>query len=397
MLRSPNPQISSGEVISDDEGLPLGKIFQDPTIILTGASSDTDNSKTATADYMGQGTTGEESLMQKGERIYQEALSATGEKKKELFISSANYFEQAAAKEPGTLVEQRALFHQGEALFFADHYDHANKVFSRLLKKYPKCRFADIANARRFTIAKYWEERHQKEPLPPYMMNLFDPARPINDMYGNSIRTFNHIRLDDPTGELADDATLAAGNAAFAQKDYFMADRYYGDLRDNFPDSAHQYTAHLLSVKTKLKLYRGSEYSSDPLVQSKSLIEKMIKQFPERAQQDQEYLKRAYAEVRYRLAEREWKMGQYYGGRAEYRAARIYYEKIIEEYHDTPFAAKAKAEMDQLVGKADVPSQKLKWLVDIFPESDELNATPKRSRKSVYDQVNHWFTNPFGG
>jgi len=72
---------------------------------------------------------------------------------------------------------------------------------------------------------------------------------------------FDKIRIDDPTGKLSDDATLAAANAYFAQGDFEKADQFYTDLRKTFPSSEHQFTAHFLGLKAKLLCYSGPDYS----------------------------------------------------------------------------------------------------------------------------------------
>ena len=42
-------------------------------------------------------------------------------------------------------------------------------------------------------------------------------------------------------------------------------------------------------------------------------------------------------------AEREWTLGQYYDGKQYYGAARQYYQFLVENYPQTPFAEQARA------------------------------------------------------
>ena len=70
------------------------------------------------------------------------------------------------------------------------------------------------------------------------------------------------------------------------------------------------------------------------------------------------------------MAEREWRMAQYYTRRKEYGAARFYVDILLKEYGDTPFADKAREEAGKMAGKPSVPPQRLGWLVDLFPDSD---------------------------
>ena len=53
---------------------------------------------------------------------------------------------------------------------------------------------------------------------------------------------FDKIRVDDPTGRLADDATLSLANENFTRRKFMKADEYYSDLRKAYPSSEHQFT-----------------------------------------------------------------------------------------------------------------------------------------------------------
>jgi hypothetical protein len=98
----------------------------------------------------------------------------------------------------------------------------------------------------------------------------------------------------------------------------------------------------------------------------------MRRMFPRESAEEREFLDRSFAEIRYKKAERFWKTAAYYDNRAEYGGARFYYDIVRREYDDTPFAERAKQRMDQFRDKPDTPPQRLSWLVNLFPESDEL-------------------------
>ncbi len=150
------------------------------------------------------------------------------------------------------------------------------------------------------------------------------------------------MRLDDPTGKLADDATIAAANALFVGGDYERADDYYNDLRLHFPSSEHQFMAHYLGIQAKLRSYRGPDFAGEVLEEAEKLIKNVRRQFPSESREHEEELTRAYRKVRYFLAEREWEMAQYYAQRHQYGAARFYVDMILNDYADTPFADLAR-------------------------------------------------------
>ena len=308
------------------------------------------------------------------EQKYQEALRAESDQKPDLFAQAAKQFQEAAERWPDSALEEDAMFMTGEGYFFADMYPKANEAWEKLLKKYQNSKHLDAVEARRFSIAQFWLESYDKDPESFWAFNFTDGTRPTRDTFGNAVRVFDRIRLDDPTGKLADDATLAAGNAYFAKQRYLDADNFYTDLRKTFPSSEHQFRAHLLGLKSKLLSYEGTDYSGTPLDDAEKLVKQIQRQFPQEAAKEREYLARAYAEVRFKKAEREWSLAQYYDRRGEYGAARFYYDILTKDFAETPFAEKARARVGEVADKPAVPPQRFQWLVEAFPK--EGNTKP---------------------
>lgn len=308
------------------------------------------------------------------EAAYAQALNAKDGERAELFTAAAQLYVSAAEKWPESLLEEDALFLAGESFFFADEYPRANEQYEKLIKQHPNTRHIDTVDARRFAIAQFWLEEDRRAPQSFFSVNLFDKAEPWRDTRGHAFRVFDRIRIDDPTGKLSDDATLAAANAYFARGDFFKADQLYTDLRKTFPSSEHQFLAHFLGLKAKLSCYEGPDYAGEVLDQAEQLIKQIRRQFPQQAEQEKEYLVRALAEVRFKKAERIWTMGRYHELRQEYRAAQFYYDQVVKDFSDTPFSSDAQERVQSNAGLPAVPPQRFQWLVDLFPQRE--NAKP---------------------
>ena len=262
----------------------------------------------------------------------------------------------------------------GESYFFADYYWDAETQYEMLLKKYQNSKHIDAVQPRRFAIANYWLSLHYDDPKAFYELNLVDKSLPLNGAFKHAMRVFDRIRLDDPTGKLADDATLALGKAHFAEGKFIKADEYFTDLRKTFPSSEHQFTAHFLGLKSKLEAYQGPDYSAVSLKGAEKLITQIRKQFPVEAQREREYLNEEYALLRYKLAERDFLMAKRFDRRAEYGAAKFYYSGLLDEYPETPFGERARQRIREIGGEPDVPEQPLEWVVAMFPEDDKVEA-----------------------
>jgi len=321
---------------------------------------------------------------QDAEELYQQAVAHHNARQSadDLFRQASAQYTTAARRWPDSSIEQDALFRAAECEFFANRYVQADEYLEQLLKKYPNTRYLDMVEARRFLIAQYWLQLAKAGTSSVLGFNLTDNGRPLTDTFGNGVKILDRMRIEDPTGKLADDATIAAGNAFLETGDYSRADQYYSDLRTNFPNSEHQFMAHFLGIESKLKGYKGPNYAGGVLDEAEKLIKQVRRQFPQEARKHQDTIDRAMSEVRYRKAEREWVMAKYYLQRNEYGAARFYCQVVATNFPDTPFADKSRTELARLAGKPVRPAQKLGWLVDLFPTDDEskpLLATPPDS------------------
>ncbi len=323
-------------------------------------------------------------LYTEADTLFRQAAEQEGSARTASFNAAALKFKEAAARWPDSALEEDALFMVGECHFFTDAYPSASTAYDRLLAKYPHSRHMDRVAARRFSIAQYWLELQRVRPVSYFGLNLTDSSRPAHDTCGNAVRLFDKLRLEDPTGKLADDATLAAGNARFASGDYNSAEMYYSDLRKTFPSSEHQFNAHMLGLKASLESYRGPAYDVTPLLTSEKLVITMRTQFPKEAEKEKEYLARAWGEIRMRKAERDYYLAYFYDNRGEYGAARLLYDELVANYDDTPYADRAKQRLTQIADRPAVPPQRLGWLVraiegeQVKPEESEKTAETLR-------------------
>ena len=333
-----------------------------------------DNWGRATKKLSGQGPNRDvaRQLYREADDLYRQAIAADQGKKAGIFELAAVKFQGAADRWPDSALAMDALFMAGESYFFADNYPQANLAFERLVKAFPNNRYLDTVDQRRFAIARYWIDLNRDNPEPWFYANYFSKERPWKDARGSGLRIFDKIRVDDPTGRLSDDATLAAANEHFAAGKFVKADEYYTDLRKAYPTSEHQFLAHFLGLKAKINSYSGPAYGGTCLDEAEKLIKQMRRQFPQESERERDYLERAAAEIRYHKAERLAFLARYYDNRAEYRAAAHYYARVVREYEDTPHAATANDRIAQITGLPAVPPQKMQWLVNLFPESDDV-------------------------
>ena len=321
-------------------------------------------------------------LYREADDLFRQAMAAEPQRKADIFAMAAPKFAAAADRWPDSQLAMDGLFMAGESAFFSDQYPQANVYYEKLVKAFPNNRYLDQVDKRRFSMARYWLDADRAQPEPFYYVNWFNKERPWRDRRGHGLRVFDKIRIDDPTGKLADDATLAAGNEHFQSGKFYKADEYYTDLRKAYPTSEHQFLAHFLGIKSKLNSYMGPAYGGTALDETEKLIKQTRRQFPVEAEKEREFLDRAAAEVRFRKAQQLMHLAEFYDRREEYRAAEHYYSRIVREFHDTPLAQKSEQRVGQIAGLPPKPEQELPWLVALFPESDKVKPLLKATQQA---------------
>jgi len=312
-------------------------------------------------------------IYDEAESLYEKGMAAEGAERDRQLMRAAGMFKRAAAYQENSELEENALMYSAECYFFLDKYPDATEQYDALIKKYPNTRHLDTVGNRRFKLARYWLERYSKNRDWSMQPNFTNEQLPRFDRFGNAVKLFDLIRLDDPTGDLADDATLAAANAHFREANWDKADQFYTDLRQSFPTSQHQFTAHYLGTVTKMKVYQGPAYDGTPLEQAETLLTRMKRQFPDRVQENLEVIEKLDRDIRAAKAERLWYMAAFYDKRGDKRGAVHYYRMMTKEFPSSNFAQLAQERIVELGD--DLPEsdeREANWLVDWLDRSDDL-------------------------
>lgn len=307
---------------------------------------------------VGQGPNREtaENALMEGRKLYEEAVvlwkkSPDDDTTEEAFLKAVTPLKLAADRWADSVIEEDALFLLGECYFFANHYPDANKTYERLAELYPSTHYLDKVQSHRFAIAQYWLSVGETRNVVTQAVNFTDERLPLKDIPGEGRRIYERIRLDDPTGKLADDATFALGKALYDSQSYFEAAETFSDLRNNYPGSDHQFNAHLMEFQSRLALYDGKNYDGLALKQAEEVLRMILRRFPEESQKIQDQLAEQAGSIRNMLAERDLEFADYYIKRGENQAALIYLKKLVEEYPETDVAKTAVETAKSLEGK----------------------------------------------
>jgi TolA-binding protein len=308
------------------------------------------NEQIARADYI------------EGDRLFREKK----------YKAAAEKFQAAIDRGPHSAIEQDAMFMLAESYFYGDRYIKARDAYDGLVKEHANTRYMDKVIDHEWAIARYWEQYEQRHPDWPATPNAWDKTRPWFDTIGHAIKTYDSIRLNDPTGPRADDAIMATANIYFARGNYDDADYHYTLLRKEYPRSELQFEAHLLGLQAKLRKYQGENYDGTPLEEAKVLVKNLNSQFGSRLKpEEKQRLTLVSAQLNKEVASRDFRMAGYYDRKKDYGAAKHYYAAVIEKYPDTELSQKSRERYAEIKAEPENPAKPLGFLVDLLPENRE--------------------------
>src|SRR5882757_5187577 len=288
------------------------------------------------------------------------------------YKAAAEKFQAAIDRGPHSAIEQDAMFMLAESYFYGDQYIKARDAYDGLVKEHTNTRYMDKVIEHEWAIAQYWEKYEQRHPDWPATPNGWDRTRPWFDTIGHAIKTYDNIRLNDPTGPRADDAIMATANIYFARGRYDDADYHYTLLRKEYPRSELQYEAHLLGLQAKMRKYQGENYDGTPLEEAKVLVKNLNSQFGNRlSPEEKQRLVKVSAQLNQQIATRDYRMAGYYDRKKDYGAAKHYYAQVIQKYPDTDLSQKSRDRIAEIKSEPENPTKPLGFLVDLLPENRE--------------------------
>ncbi len=257
----------------------------------------------------------------------------------------------------------KALYYLAEIKFQRGDYVGAHDKFEELIKNYPGTNYLEKAVAREHEIAQIWLSQSNSEietesKLPWYAR--FNGGLPFIDTSGHALQTLEHVRLNDPTGPLADRATKDIADHYFRKGDYESAAVYYDQLVNEYPKSPLLHSALLASIDSKMKSYIGPEYDFKGLEEARATTRKTLQMFPERLVSTGDELYQTLDLIADQEAERDYTVGSYYRRAGKVVSAEYYFGKIVAKWPKSEWAAKAKvqlAELAEMPRKESLPSK----------------------------------------
>jgi outer membrane assembly lipoprotein YfiO len=244
------------------------------------------------------------------------------------YISAIGIFKDIIKNNPGSELADESQLNIGKAYYLVGDYKNAFRAYEYMIEKDPGTRRLHEILEKEFQIGVAQMERDEK----------------------GAIKVFERIIERNPLGFIAADSQVKIADCYYQLRQFEEAEASYLGVMENYPNSEWVPYAQFRIPYCKLSNIRVQERNYDLLSGSREGFEIYLANNPQGALVDT--TKEIIVEIDIAMAERDYKVGEFYLRRKRPDAGLIYFESVIEDYPNTEWAdmAKEKIEMLKKVG-----------------------------------------------
>jgi TolA-binding protein len=254
--------------------------------------------------------------------------------------------------------------------FFDDHkYEPAKREFRKLLKAYPKS--AEAAESQYYLglteekLGKLYEayQAYQmvidKYPFSERIQEIIELEYKIAEKFmagekrkalgvtlpveNPAIEIFGKVVENSTYGVLAPKAQYKLGLVLKGLMRYYEAEEAFNKVVSRYSDSEWSTAAKFQIASCRASLSKGFAYDQGSAQEAKEQFEQFVKEHPDAVLSlDAE---RNISQIREKEAEASYNSAAFYEKQKAFDSAKIYYNSIISDYPQSPWAAKAAARL----------------------------------------------------
>jgi len=209
-----------------------------------------------------------------------------------------------------------------------DNLYEAYLAYQRVIDKYPFSERIKEIVGKEYAIAEKFISGYKRKAL-GVTLPVENPA----------IEILNKVVENSTYGPLAAKAEYKLGLLLKGLQRYFEAEDAFNKVITNYPDSEWTEPAKFQVATCRAALSRGPDYDQGSMQDAKQKFEEFVREHPDAvlskdAEMNIGVLKEKEAAASYNIA-------VFYEKQKAYKAAKIYYENVINNYSDTAWAARA--------------------------------------------------------
>lgn len=240
------------------------------------------------------------------------------------YESAIKEFQVILKEYPDSDLVEPTHYNIGQAYFLAGKYKKAFRAYEELLERFPGTRMTGLVHKREFEVGVALMKEDPKD----------------------SVEIFERVIEHNPQGPLAADSQVKIADAYFLAEDFISAEEAYRALLENYPRSEWAPYALFRIPLSRLSLELRRERDLEGLWKARDGFEEYLANYPDGALANE--AKRKIHEVEGLIAEREYRIAEFYLRKKKPSAAIIYLERILDKFPNTLWAKKSQETIDFL-------------------------------------------------
>ncbi|MCM8796039.1 MAG: outer membrane protein assembly factor BamD [Candidatus Omnitrophica bacterium] len=256
-------------------------------------------------------------------------------------------------------------FEFARSFYDLKQYEEAKREFKKLLQAYPKSAEAaesqyylgliEEAQGNLYEAYLAYQKVIDKYPFSERIQEIIEHEYKIAERFmagekrkalgltlpveNPAIEIFTKVIENSTYGPLAPAAQYKLGLVLKGLSRYYEAEEAFNKVISNYPQSEWVEAARFQIASCRAAVSRSPEYDQWATSEAKEKFEEFVKEYPDAVlSRDAE---KNIQSLREKEAEANYNIGRFYEKQKSCAAARIYYEEVVENYADTPWAAKA--------------------------------------------------------
>jgi outer membrane protein assembly factor BamD len=161
-----------------------------------------------------------------------------------------------------------------------------------------------------------------------------------------AIEIFQKVVENSTYGPLAPKAQYKLGLVLKGASRYYEAEEAFNKVLSNYPESEWVEAARFQIASCKASVSRSPDYDQGGAKEAKEKFEEFVREHPDAVlSRDAE---KNIQQLNEREAESDYSIARFYEKQKAYESARVYYNNIITNYPDSPWAARAMERLNIL-------------------------------------------------
>lgn len=254
-------------------------------------------------------------------------------------------FEKLETTFPTSRLAAEAVYYQGLAWQQRKDLGRSADAYQKLVDRYPYSDRIKDSIKREFDIANELSQGGKVKMLGVAVLPGQDKA----------VEVYNHIIKNAPFGSFGDQAEYKLGELYQSQGEFELAQKAFQAVVDDYPNSEWVPKAKYQIANASMQASNRGQYDEQHAEKAIEQFQEFKKTFPVDAQTilADESIKK----IRVEKAEKALNVATFYERQQKWASAKVYYEELIQNYPETPAAAKAKKGLEGMIRKQNEPPQ----------------------------------------